>query len=380
MERIADILTGYFVPFVTLIAICDWVIWLALGYSGALPLEYLGDNSGGWVAWSLQFAIAVFVVACPCGLALAAPTALFVGGGLAARHGILVKGGGEAFEKASRLDCIVFDKTGTLTLGGAPVVTDFQLLHANMNHVAEFKPSEEITLGMINAIEGNSSHTVANALTAFSNLKQAKTVPIHDVEEIAGKGMKGTFQIGSENEIELIIGNELLMSDNEVFVSQDAKSKLTAWKYEGSSVALAAVKSKASIAEDGQSTSLWQLSAMFAISDPIRREAPGIIKALQKRGMDVWMLSGDNQITANAIGAQVGIPSSNIIASVLPSQKSEKIQYLQRSLKTRVSESGAEHSQKRAATRKKSSHGRRRHQRLSSFNNRRCWYRHRLRF
>lgn len=106
VERIADSLTAYFVPFVTLIAICTWIIWLALGYSGTLSHDYIGNYAGGWVAWSLQFAIAVFVVACPCGLALAAPTALFVGGGLAAQHGILVKGGGEAFEKASRLDCV----------------------------------------------------------------------------------------------------------------------------------------------------------------------------------------------------------------------------------------------------------------------------------
>ena len=106
MERVADSLTAYFVPLVTLIAITTWVVWLALGYSGTLPQNYIGDYAGGWVAWSLQFAIAVFVVACPCGLALAAPTALFVGGGLAAGHGILVKGGGEAFEKASQLDCV----------------------------------------------------------------------------------------------------------------------------------------------------------------------------------------------------------------------------------------------------------------------------------
>ena len=106
MERVANTLTSYFLPFVTLIAITTWIIWLAPGASETLPEDYLGQGSCGWVAWSLQFAIAVFVVACPCGLALAAPTALFVGGGLAAQHGILVKGGGEAFEKASRLDCI----------------------------------------------------------------------------------------------------------------------------------------------------------------------------------------------------------------------------------------------------------------------------------
>jgi Cu+-exporting ATPase len=348
MERIADTLTGYFVPFVTLVAICDWIIWLALGYSGALPLDYLGDDSGGWVAWSLQFAIAVFVVACPCGLALAAPTALFVGGGLAAQHGILVKGGGEAFEKASRLDCIVFDKTGTLTLGGEPVVTDFQWIPVDAKFGKDAQSSEDRVLEMVNAIEANSSHTVAKALASFCKMKEAKEIPVENVAEIAGKGMKGNFHICPDDETELLLGNELFMSDSEVPIPQDAQSTLDTWKSEGRSVALAAVKVKSHTKDTNNKESSWQLAAVFAISDPIRNEAPGIVKALQKRGTDVWMLSGDNQITANAIGTQVGIPSTNIIAGVLPSQKAEKIQYLQKSLKVRTSKSGSDHTQKRA--------------------------------
>lgn len=101
VERVADLVTGYFVPVITLIAVLIWVIWLTLGATGSLPQDYLDVEFGGWPFWSLQFAIAVFVVDCPCGIGLAAPTALFVGGGLAARYGILVKGGGEAFEVAS---------------------------------------------------------------------------------------------------------------------------------------------------------------------------------------------------------------------------------------------------------------------------------------
>lgn len=111
MERVADIITSYFVPIVTLIAILTWIIWLSLGTSGRLPEGYLDISVGGWPFWSLQFAIAVFVIACPCGIGLAAPTALFVGGGLAAKYGILAKGGGEAFQEASKLDVVVFDKT-----------------------------------------------------------------------------------------------------------------------------------------------------------------------------------------------------------------------------------------------------------------------------
>lgn len=353
MERVADTMTGYFVPFITAIAICTWIVWLALGYSGALPPDYLGANSGGWVAWSLQFAIAVFVVACPCGLALAAPTALFVGGGLAAKHGILVKGGGEAFEKASRLDCVVFDKTGTLTLGGEPVVTDSRLFSVDTHSDKEkadttlTKLPEKTILGIVSALEGNSSHTVAQALVSFCNTQEKASLDVDDVEEIAGKGMRGTHHISSTSEVRMILGNELLMEEAAVVISPEAQSELESWKSEGRSVALAAVQMTED-SRDSDDKQSWQLAAIFAISDPIRPEAPGIIQALHDRGTDVWMLSGDNQITANAIGKQVGIQSSNIIAGVLPSQKADRIQYLQKSLKARTSSFKTENTQKRA--------------------------------
>ena len=102
MERIADLLTAYFVPVVVLISILTWLIWLTLGLSGALPRSYLDSDIGGWPFWSLQFAIAALVIACPCGLGLAAPTALFVGGGMAAQRGILVKGEEKPFKKQAR--------------------------------------------------------------------------------------------------------------------------------------------------------------------------------------------------------------------------------------------------------------------------------------
>jgi P-type Cu+ transporter len=353
MERIADTLTSYFVPVVTLIAIMTWIAWLCLGLSGALPKDYLGSETDSWAVWSLQFAIAVFVVACPCGLGLAAPTAIFVGSGLAAKHGILVKGGGEAFEKASKLDCVVFDKTGTLTVGGEPVVTDFESFTVEAEMVEDENEVESRVLGMVNAIEGNSSHTVAKALASFCREKQLEGrdigIDVDHVEEVAGKGMKGTFHANDTTEdVEMIIGNELLMSDSMVDISRSTQSTIDEWKSKGRSIALAAVRSNTDKNEDDWfSTSSWQLAAAFAVSDPVRPEAAGIIKALQKRGKDVWMLSGDNQITANAIGAQVGIPTSNIIAGVLPSQKAEKIQYLQKSLKSRNA-NGTEHAQSRA--------------------------------
>src|SRR5271169_1444856 len=157
IERVADTLTGYFVPVIVLLATLTWIIWVSLGVSGALPRRYLDVDEGGWVIWSLQFAIAVFVVACPCGIGLAAPTACYVGSGLAAKYGILVQGGGEAFQEASLVDCVVFDKTGTLTEGGEPKVTDLEIFIEDRNK----------TLAIANELESASTHTLALAIRSY---------------------------------------------------------------------------------------------------------------------------------------------------------------------------------------------------------------------
>ncbi|PQE30440.1 hypothetical protein CJF32_00009253 [Rutstroemia sp. NJR-2017a WRK4] len=328
MERIADTLTGYFVPFITLIAILTWIVWISLGVSGTLPIEYLGTNTGGWTAWSLQFAIAVFVVACPCGLALAAPTALFVGGGLAAQNGILVKGGGEAFEKASKLDCIVFDKTGTLTIGGEPTVTDSEFIP--VDDILGSDPKKKI-LGMAKAVEANSSHTVAKAITSFCVSKEFHSLEAENIEEIPGHGMEATFTINS-TPVSFIIGNEAMMEKHHVAIPSNSRTLIEEWKNAGKSIALAALSSM-----KDSSPKPHHLVLLLSISDPIRPEAPQIISSLRSRGTDIWMLSGDNYTTACSIGAQVGIPSSNIIAGVLPSQKADKISYLQKSLHSKPS-------------------------------------------
>ncbi|PSN60853.1 copper-transporting P-type ATPase [Corynespora cassiicola Philippines] len=317
IERVADTITSHFVPFVVLVAIVTWLLWLILGTTGGIPKNWKNEGSGGWALWSLRFAIAVFVIACPCGIGLAAPTALFVGGGLAAKHGILVKGGGEAFQEASSLDCIVFDKTGTLTQGGDPAVTDYA--HAGSH-------DESVVIGIVKALEESSNHPIARALVSFCNRNATKTPAVVVIDEVPGKGLTGTFRI-DDNEVTAIIGNEAYMADHHVFISASEASTLQTWKSRGESVALTAL-----LSQKPESSPTWELASIFAIADPLRPEAAGVIRALQKRGIDVWMLSGDNPITANAVGSQVGIPSSNIIAGVLPDQKAEKIKYLQQTL------------------------------------------------
>jgi Cu+-exporting ATPase len=333
VERVADTITAHFVPFVIAVAITTWLIWLILGTTGGIPKSWKNDSAGGWALWSLRFAIAVFVIACPCGIGLAAPTALFVGGGLAAKHGILVRGGGEAFQEASSLDCIVFDKTGTLTQGGDPAVTD---------HRFSGVQNSSLVLGITKALEQNSNHPVARALVSFCDKSLHDTPTAVDVDEVPGKGLKGMFRIDGQ-EIMAIIGNESFAADYHVAIDAENTAALQSWKLQGKSVALLALllpPPQEAVASErlpnttvvDSSTPTWQLSCIFSIADPLRPEAISVIAALKKRSIDVWMLSGDNPTTANAVGAQVGIPSSNIIAGVLPDQKAEKIKYLQQTL------------------------------------------------
>ncbi|KAI1636841.1 heavy metal translocatin [Biscogniauxia mediterranea] len=329
MEKVADLLTAYFVPVITLIAVLTWLIWLCVGLSGVIQQEKSQKNTpGGWVAFSLQFAIAVFVVACPCGLALAAPTAIFVGGGLAAEHGILVKGGGEAFEKASRVDCVVFDKTGTLTMGGEPSITDAKIFPGR-----EVSPEQKDTLlGALRAVEENSSHPIAKAVVSFCLSKSSACVTVEDVEELPGKGLKATCRNGSPDQrFDIIVGNEVLMRDFAVALPPSVTSSLQTWKTEAKSVALVATKPSS----PSTTPAFYTVAAALSISDPIRPETPAVISALRTNGTAVWMLSGDNAITARAVALRIGIPESNVIAEVLPAQKYEKITYLQSTLKAR---------------------------------------------
>ncbi|KAI9843948.1 MAG: hypothetical protein M1837_005989 [Sclerophora amabilis] len=331
IERVADMITSHFVPLVVLFAISTWIIWLSLGLSGTLPEDYLNITTGSWPLWSLQFAIAAFVVACPCGIGLAAPTALFVGGGLAARHGILANGGGEAFQEASGLDCIVFDKTGTLTEGTEPAITDYAFLSDG---------DERRMLGIVKSLEENSTHPVAKALVSFCNSKAVTSIPVHQVEEVTGKGMKGRF---ASDDIEaeatqVIVGNEAFLADYGVEMASDSdvSRNLNTWKAEGKSIALLAVCTtpgrSPTTKPNEKSSKRWRLLAAFATSDPVRPDAAAVVRAIQRKGIQVWMISGDNVTTARAVGQMVGISSDHIIAGVLPDQKAEQIKYLQRSL------------------------------------------------
>ncbi|OAG40427.1 hypothetical protein AYO21_05327 [Fonsecaea monophora] len=350
IERIADILTGYFVPVITLIAITTWVIWMGLGLSGTLPQAWLDVTQGGWPFWSLEFAIAVFVVACPCGIGLAAPTALFVGGGLAAKQGVLVQGGGEAFQEASRLDAIVFDKTGTLTEGQMRV-TDFECIQNSQSSDAIL--DKNIILASSRMLEEASAHPIAKAVASYcAENSTSVSIDLEEIKEIPGQGMTGRFLVkgdSSASRYEIAIGNERLLqnlcpaenSDSEFSTTKDKvvvtikgedfylNPILKKHQSLGHSTAIFAVRQVPEDAEKAKSSSSYQALAVFAIADPIRLEAPQVLESLRSVGLDIHMCTGDNQTTALAIASQLGIPASNVRAGVLPQDKASYIRELQ---------------------------------------------------
>lgn len=340
VEQIADIVTAYFVPAITLTAILTWLTWMALGWAGRLPASWLDVTSGGWVAWALQFAIAVFVVACPCGLALAAPTAVFVGGGLAARHGILAKGGGEAFERASKVNTVVFDKTGTLTLGGEPSITDAEFY---VDYDGAWKAT---LLAAVKAVEENSTHPIAKAVAVYCASEASGGVLVDHVDEIPGKGMAATCSssVAPDVPFEILVGNEALLADFGVDIPQAVTVVLERWKTQAKSVALVACKktpSPGTGAPPDRPMPSYVLAAAFAVSDPIRPEAPAIVRALHARGVAVWLLSGDNAVTAAAVAARVGIRAECVIAGMLPTQKAAALERLRRGAAAEGSATGA---------------------------------------
>lgn len=351
VERFADMATSYFTPVITLIAILTWVIWLVLGVTGALPASWLDVPRGGWSFWSVEFAIAVFVVACPCGLGLAAPTALFVGGGLAARAGILVQGGGEAFQEASALDAIVFDKTGTLTEGQMRV-TNCDILDAQNTTVNPL-----LFYHIAKSLEDASTHPIAKAIGTFceeqiSSAKDGLSITAVDVQEVPGHGMQGVFDVTFKDSnrvvrYEAALGNERqLASLEKENIASDSSAPL-----KRRSVMVAALDGRlatslASFQEAGCSTAILSLrkvsssnesedkdvvtpSAVFAITDPIRAEAPSVLRALRLQKVDVHMCTGDNETTARAIASQLNIPTTNVRAGVLPQGKADYIASLQ---------------------------------------------------
>nr|WP_144923267.1 heavy metal translocating P-type ATPase [Paenibacillus bovis] len=278
IQRLADIISGYFVPIVIGIAVVTFIVWIAFVQPGQIEP-------------ALVAAIAVLVIACPCALGLATPTSIMVGTGRAAETGILFKGG-EHLERTHQLDTVVLDKTGTITKG-KPEVTDF---------TGDFN-----TLQLLASAEKGSEHPLAEAIVAYATEKDIALLHVDDFTAIPGHGIEAKIS-GKQ----ILVGNRKLMQDHEIETAGQ-EQKLVDFEMEG--------KTAMMIAVDGH------FRGIVAVADTIKETAPEAIKQLQAMGIDVVMLTGDNERTATAIAKQVGI--EQVIAQVLPEEKADKVKELQ---------------------------------------------------
>ena len=313
IQDIADRVSSVFVPSVLVLAFITLFVWLFCLLNALVSLP---DSSSSMLVFSVEHAIAVLVIACPCALGLACPTACMVSSGVAAKLGILVKGGGAALEECTKISTIVFDKTGTLTLG-RPTVSDI--------HLIENTILPGVFWRLIVAVENFSDHPLAKSLVDYGKtaieeelIDVHDQVIVHEVTEIAGKGLAAKVSIGGVQH-SVFVGTIQLLRENGCFHNCDEAmlDQLTsAWKEAGKSVVYVGALSLGSL-------------GVLSVSDQSRPESHIIIQALRNRSIDVWMLTGDNRSTAQAVAAQLGIPPSNVIAQVLPEEKYTRIKDLQ---------------------------------------------------
>jgi len=278
IQRLADVISGYFVPIVVGIAILTFTIWIAFVQPGQMEPALIA-------------AIAVLVIACPCALGLATPTSIMVGTGRAAENGILFKGG-EHLERTHLLQTIILDKTGTITKG-QPEVTNF-------NGDAE-------TLQLLASAEKGSEHPLAEAIVNYAMENNIEVLDVDDFAAIPGHGIKASI---AGNQI--IVGNRKLMKDNQVDAGA-LEQELIDYEINGKTAMLIAING--------------EYRGTVAVADTIKETAPEAIKQLKKQGLEVIMLTGDNERTAQAIAKQVGI--DEVIAEVLPEEKAKKVKEIQ---------------------------------------------------
>ncbi|MCM3573793.1 heavy metal translocating P-type ATPase [Mesobacillus subterraneus] len=281
IQRVADQISGIFVPIVVAIAIVTFLVW----YFVITPGDF---------ASALETAIAVLVIACPCALGLATPTSIMVGTGKGAENGILFKGG-EHLEATHKIDAIVLDKTGTITKG-KPSVTDLEI----------FGDEEKVLKYLISA-EKASEHPLAEAIVEYGNTRNIEVLPMDEFAAIPGHGIVAT--ISGEK---VFVGTRKLMGKEGIEFAR-YEERLERLETEGKTAMMIAINNK--------------VAGIVAVADTVKETAKTAIEELKSMGIEVYMLTGDNTRTAKAIAAQVGV--DNVIAEVLPEEKANHVKELQ---------------------------------------------------
>lgn len=283
IAKMADKIAGVFVPAVITIALITGVIWLI---------------SGATFEFAMSTAIAVLVISCPCALGLATPVAIMVGTGKGAENGILIKSG-DALETAHQIDTVVLDKTGTITQG-KPVVTDI-ICAAGKN------ADKTQLLQIAGSLEKGSEHPLAEAIVNYCETNSIALEKVTDFNALFGKGIEGTVS-GTH----YFAGNEKMMEEKGISLSTEQKNQIQALAKQGRTPLLFADKK--------------QFLGIVAVADVVKPTSKEAVQKFRDYGIHVIMLTGDNEVTAQAIKEQVGI--DEVIAGVLPTQKEEKISAL----------------------------------------------------
>ncbi len=333
IQHLADRISAYFVPAVIANALLWGLVWFLFPEALAGFVEWLplwGAVAGGPVVAGggvsvFEFSMIVFasavLIACPCALGLATPAATMVGTTIGAQHGVLFKGG-DVLERAKDVDTVVFDKTGTLTKGEM-ALTDVVVFGGEAPGVADGgKPAtdggqlatrarlgEEDVLRLAAIAESGSDHPLARAIVEAANERGIDVTDPDDFENVPGHGVKALVDDG-----EVLVGNRKLLRDEGIDPSP-AQAEMERLEKEGKTAML--------VAYEGQ------LVGVVADADTVKEDAADAVSQLQSRGVDVMMLTGDNERTARAVAAQVGIDAANVHAEVLPEDKSDAVESIQ---------------------------------------------------
>uniref|UniRef100_A0A0D6QYX4 P-type Cu(+) transporter n=1 Tax=Araucaria cunninghamii TaxID=56994 RepID=A0A0D6QYX4_ARACU len=303
VQKLADRVSRFFVPLVVVAAFITWLGWFIPGETGIFPRGWIPESMDGFEL-ALQFGISVLVIACPCALGLATPTAVMVATGIGASQGVLIKGG-NALESAHKVKCIVFDKTGTLTIG-RPVVIGTKLF----TNIAfqEF-------CDMAAATEANSEHPLAKAVVEYNRklrvkygLDQGFLFEAQDFQAFPGKGVQGTVL-----HKKILIGNRRLMVDSDVHLAPEVEEHLQETEQLAKTCVLMAIDR--------------EIAGAFTVADPVKPEAETVVSILKSMGITSIMVTGDNWGIANAIAGEVGIEI--VFAETEPLGKAERVKELQ---------------------------------------------------
>ena len=388
IQAFADRISRIFVPTIIAIAVLTWLFWASLAAAGALPqpppppshnrtnhsaasddashagsdpmasMGATGVEDGQLLAF--MFGISVLIIACPCALGLATPTAVMVGGGVGAAHGILIKGA-DVFEKAARVTSVLFDKTGTLTTGKLAV-----------SRAVVWDPthSEQTLLRAVGSAERGSEHPIAKAVVSFAAARDVALVEPSDFVAAAGQGLQCVVDGAT-----VLVGNRGWMRDNGIVIDASQEELMSTLEGQGNTCVLAAVAHEEGgtsgggehggriggggtgvqssttggtagdatgdgvtgddATSDGASAGgqqhVWtrlRLAGMIAVSDSLKPDAATIVRQLHRSGKQVWMVSGDNERTARHIAVLAGIAPEHVCAGVRPEGKLAKVQEL----------------------------------------------------